>query len=438
MPLKNQKALGLAQDWKQEINRIVVLFLAGGAIGFLFGNVLLFLLVFLLSYLVYILVQLRKLDHWLNQLQSDKTSPPPESSGYWDLLFDDIAKLHLGGETARQELQSTLNRAQSSVSALDFGVVLIDKNNGLEWWNRKAETLLGIRFPVDRGQTASNLIRDPDFTRYFSQSSYEEPLVTSSPLNSSTILEFSITRFGQNEKLLIVRDITQVHRLEMMRKDFVGNVSHELRTPITVISGYLENLLDNRQVLDKKWAKAIEQMHQQSKRVENILRDLLILTRLETRATSSNLTEVTVRDLLNEVKNDTLNIYEDHRHNMSVECDDELKLTADRGELYSAVSNLCINAAKYTPDGGNIELKGARTASGIEISVTDNGIGIEAQHIPRLTERFYRVDVSRSSRTGGTGLGLAIVKHILARHGATLHIESEFGKGSRFTCRFPA
>ena len=438
MPRKNKKALSLAQDWKQELNRILVLLLAGGAIGFLFDNVLLFLLLTLISYIIFSLIQLRKLNGWLDQLHEDKTSPPPESSGYWDILFDDISKLNREGERARNDLQHILDRAQSSVSALDIGVVLIDRNNSLEWWNSKAEQLLGIRFPVDRGQAASNLIRDPAFTSYFSLAEYEEPLVTSSPLNSNTILEFSITRFGQNEKLLILRDITQVHRLEMMRKDFIGNVSHELRTPITVISGYLENLLDNAHIMDKKWEKPIEQMYQQSRRVENILRDLLILSRLETRATSSNLTEVNVRDLLNEARNDTLNIFEDHHHNVTIECDAELRLTADRGELYSAVSNLCINAAKYTPDGGDIQLQGVRTANGIEISVRDNGIGIEAQHIPRLTERFYRVDVSRSGSTGGTGLGLAIVKHILARHGATLQIESEFGKGSKFTCRFPA
>ena len=428
----------MSQDWKQELNRILVLLLAGGAIGFLFDNVFLFLFLTLIFYVTFTLLQLRKLNRWLDKLHADRTRPPPESSGYWDILYDDIFKLNQEGEKARRDLQRILDRAQSSVSALDIGVVLIDRNNALEWWNSKAELLLGIRFPEDRGQAASNLIRDPAITSYFSQAEYEEPLVTSSPVNSNTILEFSITRFGQNDKLLILRDITQVHRLEMMRKDFVGNVSHELRTPITVISGYLENLLDNAQVLDKKWEKAIEQMHQQSKRVENILRDLLILSRLETRATSSNLTEVNVGDLLDEARNDTLNIFEDNHHNVTVECDGELKLTADRSELYSAVSNLCINAAKYTPDGGNIQLRGIRTASGIEISVQDNGIGIEAQHIPRLTERFYRVDVSRSSSTGGTGLGLAIVKHILVRHGATLQIESEFGKGSKFTCRFPA
>jgi two-component system phosphate regulon sensor histidine kinase PhoR len=437
VPLSVEKALSLAQDWKQEINRILVMLLAGGAIGFLFGNITFSLVLTLFLYIAYSLIQLRKLNHWLSMLQADNASPPPESSGYWEILSDDIFKLHQDGEKARKELQHTLDRAQSSVSALDIGVVLIDRTNSLEWWNRKAELLLGIKFPIDRGQNAGNLIRNPAFTRYFSQQEYSEPLVSGSPLNSNTILEFSITRFGHNEKLLLVRDITQMHKLEMMRKDFVGNVSHELRTPITVISGYLENLIDNRQILDKKWAKAIEQMHQQSQRVENILRDLLILSRLETRATSTNLIDVNVGALLNEVKNDTCNIYEDRHHNFTVECDESLELNSDRSELYSAISNLCINAAKYTPDGGNIQLRGKQTPAGIEISVIDNGIGIEPQHIPRLTERFYRVDVSRSSSTGGTGLGLAIVKHILARHGATLHIESQPGRGSRFTCRFP-
>jgi two-component system phosphate regulon sensor histidine kinase PhoR len=222
-----------------------------------------------------------------------------------------------------------------------------------------------------------------------------------------------------------------------MRKDFVGNVSHELRTPITVITGYLENLLDHKADLDPRWQKALEQMHQQSQRVENILRDLLILSRLETKAISLQQNHLNVKTLLNEIRHDTLNIFVEKHHSLSVECEDSLILRADRGELYSALSNLAFNAAKYTPAGGHIKLKGESGAAGVEISVLDNGIGIEEQHIPRLTERFYRVDASRSNSTGGTGLGLAIVKHILARHGANLHISSAYGKGSCFTCRFP-
>ncbi len=427
----------MTQDWRLEINRIALVLLAGGLCGLLFGNLFLFLFLALALLLIYFLLQLRKLDAWLQDLQLDSQSAPPESTGYWGVLTDRLFQLHRDGIKAKTELEHILSRAQKSVAALDFGVILIDSKSRLEWWNTKAETLLGVRFPQDRGQNAGNLIRDPGFTRYFSRASYTEPLVITSPRNSSIMLEFSITLFGENEKLMIVRDITQVYRLEMMRKDFVGNVSHELRTPITVISGYLENLLDSYPGLEPKWRKALEQMHQQSQRVENILRDLLILSRLETRAISLDQTQVKLGELLNEIRNDTANIFEEKNHTITVECDPDITLKADRGELYSAISNLSINAAKYTPAGGTIVLRARHVAGGIDVSVSDNGIGIASQHIPRLTERFYRVDVSRSSSTGGTGLGLAIVKHILARHGANLHIDSELDVGSTFTCRFP-
>ncbi|MCB1670622.1 MAG: phosphate regulon sensor histidine kinase PhoR [Gammaproteobacteria bacterium] len=426
----------MAKDWRLEINRILFMLLAGGLLGFLFGNVPLFLFLALLVYVVFSVLQLRKLDRWLGEIKEGAQAPPPESYGFWGQLFDAVYRLHRDGIKAREDVQHILARAQKSVAALDFGIILIDRKNALEWWNTKAEALLGIRFPVDRGQNAYNLIRDPRFTSYFSRQDYTEPLIVNAPVNNNIILEFNITRFGENEKLMIVRDVTQVQKLEMMRKDFVGNVSHELRTPITVISGYLETLLENNQILEPRWKKALEQMHQQSLRMENILRDLLILSRLETRAISLDQKPVNVSGLLKEIKGDTLNIFEDKDHSISVECDDNLMLTGDRGELYSAISNLSINAAKYTPAGGRIVLRGRRTATGVEVCVEDNGIGIAAHHIPRLTERFYRVDVSRSSSTGGTGLGLAIVKHILARHGATLHIESEPGSGSRFCCRF--
>ncbi len=426
----------MAQDWRLEINRILLVLLAGGLLGFLFGNIPLFLFFAALIYLGFCLMQLRKLDHWLQKLKEGSQAPPPDGIGYWGLLFDNVYRLHRDSIKAQEELQHTLARAQKSVAALDIGLILIDYKNALEWWNIKAEALLGIHFPNDRGQNASNLIRDPRFTQFFSQREYTDPLIINSPVNNNLILEVNITLFGENEKLVIVRDVTQVQKLEMMRKDFVGNVSHELRTPITVISGYLETLLDNSQFLEPKWKKAVEQMHQQSQRMENILRDLLILSRLETRAISIGQKPVNVHSLLNEIRGDTLNIFEDKDHSITVECDEEIMLTGDRGELYSAISNLSINAAKYTPAGGRIVLRGTRTDTGIEVAVKDNGIGIAAQHIPRLTERFYRVDVSRSSSTGGTGLGLAIVKHILARHGATLHVESSPGNGSCFTCRF--
>lgn len=251
------------------------------------------------------------------------------------------------------------------------------------------------------------------------------------------MLEFQITLFGEGERLMLVRDVSQIHRLESMRKDFVGNVSHELRTPITVINGYLETLLDHKDSVAPRWIKPIEQMHQQSQRMENIVRDLLTLSRLETKAPAKEQDRIDVNSLLRELKGDAEQVFENKSHSFELESDQDLYLRGNSSELYSAISNLLFNAAKYTPENGAIKLVAKLCDKGLNVEVIDNGVGIAQQHIPRLTERFYRVDESRSTDTGGTGLGLAIVKHVLARHGAHLEIHSELGKGSRFVCHFP-
>ena len=260
------------------------------------------------------------------------------------------------------------------------------------------------------------------------------------PGDNSRTLEFEIALFGERERLMIVRDVTRLHRMELMREDFVGNVSHELGTPITVIKGYVENIMDNVRDLDEKWRKPLRQMLQQSTRMENIVRDLLMLTALETKEVKRQQKPFNIRQLIQEIQQDTEQVYQSRSHEFDFSCDPELEIVGDRAELYSALTNLAQNAAKYTPDRGAIRIEADYAGEGevFEIRVIDNGIGVEPQHIPRLTERFYRVDVSRSSETGGTGLGLAIVKHILMRHDADLHISSESGNGSTFSCRFPA
>lgn len=283
----------------------------------------------------------------------------------------------------------------------------------------------------------TNLIRDPAFTAYFGRNVYDEPLHINAPGDSGKRLEILIALFGENERLIIVRDISQLHRLELMRKDFVGNVSHELGTPITVIKGYLEAILDNIQDLDGKWEKPVIQMHQQSSRMENIVKDLLTLSALETGTPSRKQSSFALIQLLSEIVNDARQIFAQQDHQFSLSCDENIKFIGDRGELYSAIANLVSNAAKYTPYQGKINILIRLSEDFLEAHVEDNGPGIEAQHLPRLTERFYRVDVSRSSETGGTGLGLAIVKHIVNRHDGELTVSSEVGKGSCFTCRFP-
>jgi two-component system phosphate regulon sensor histidine kinase PhoR len=427
----------LLQNWRKELHRVLFVLAAAIVLGLVFDQLLLFLLVTLTAYFANAIYQVRRLYLWLSHLAEESNTPPPESKGFWGDIFDGIYRLQQRERRASEYLQSILDKAQESSAALEMAVILIDKQGNLDWWNKAGGDLLGLRYPQDKHQPATNLIRDPRFSDYFYKEKFSEPLTINSPRDNNIVLEFQITLFGEREKLIVVRDITQIHRLELMRKDFVANVSHELRTPITVISGYLETLLENIDSIEPRWRKPLQQMQQQSRRMENIVRDLLMLSRLETKAITRQQTAIDVRQLLLEVRSDSLQLFADKGHDISVACEQGMLLRADRSELYSAVSNLVFNAAKYTPAGGRIVIEVAVDSNALRISVSDNGIGIEEHHIPRLTERFYRVDVSRASSTGGTGLGLAIVKHVLVRHGATLDIASQPGKGSCFTCIFP-
>jgi len=427
----------LPSNWQTELNRLVIIVLTAVTVGWLVNQVLLSVLIAITAYLFYFLYQLKRLNNWLVTLTLVEDAEPPESSGLWGAIFDGIFRLQQGKKAALANLYFTLQRAQRSADALNMAIVLLDKNDSLEWWNSAAEKLLGFRKSSDEGQAITNLIRHPLFIAYYAEENYQQPLTLASPANSNTMLEFQIIMFGEKERLIVARDITQIERLGLMRKDFIANVSHELRTPITVISGYLETLIDNAELSDPRWSKAIDQMYQQSRRVENIVRDLLMLSRLETRAINLQQNAINLSALLAEIQRDTADVISEYKHELVLECDPELSINGERQEIYSAISNLVLNAAKYTPEAGKIRICCEQSPEEITIAVIDNGIGIASEHIPRITERFYRVDVSRSKNTGGTGLGLAIVKHILVRHNANLEIASELGKGSCFKCRFP-
>ena len=411
--------------------------LGAGLVGWLLGRPWPALLVALLCYALLNIYQLQKLSLWLSQDPTKSGTEPPEGFGIWGEIFDGIYHLQKMERKSSVYLENIIGKAQESSTALEMAVVMINKQGNIEWWNLASEELLGFKYPQDKNQSVSNLIRNPRFASYFQQENYDETLKLEAPGDNRKILEFQIALFGEHEKLMIVRDITQLQRLEQMRTDFVGNVSHELATPITVIKGYLEAILDNMDDLNEKWRKPIKQMRQQSMRMENIVRDLLMLTSLETKNITKHRENVDVAKLIKEIESDTRQMFEDKAHTFAIDCDNAAIIIGNRSELYSALSNLVINAAKYTPVKGKISLSAQFDDDGLRIKVTDTGIGIEQQHIPRLTERFYRVDVSRSSETGGTGLGLAIVKHILKRHDAELHIESKPGLGSSFSCHFP-
>jgi two-component system phosphate regulon sensor histidine kinase PhoR len=426
----------LNRNWHGVLLRHLLLLIGGCLLlGSLTGHYGLCLAVGLALYLANTLRHLLRLQHWL-RYQPDQ--PPPEGHGLWGDVFDNIYNLQRKDSRARARLQGVIDRVQESTAALRDAVVMLDTDGNLEWWNRAAEVLLGLKTPQDGGQPIANLVRHPRFKEYFEAEQYAEPLEMPSPLNDRLRLQFMITRYGNNEHLMVVRDVTRIHQLEQMRKDFIANVSHELRTPLTVITGYLETLLDNAGHLNPRWLRALQQMQQQGSRMQTLLNDLLLLAKLEATDYPSDNQPVDVRALLQSIANDATALSGERHHQITLDATPGLSMKGSEPELRSAFSNLVFNGVKYTPDNGRVHVRWWQDENGAHLSVQDSGIGIEPKHIPRLTERFYRVDSSRSSSTGGTGLGLAIVKHVLLRHKGRLEITSVPGKGSTFTCHFPA
>jgi two-component system phosphate regulon sensor histidine kinase PhoR len=385
-------------------------------------------------YLAWTLKQLMRLHHWLRHHKPDE--PPPDGYGLWGEVFDSIYHLQRRDQRVRGRLQAVIDRVQESTAALKDAVIMLDSEGNLEWWNRAAETLLGLKTPQDSGQPVTNLVRHPRFKEYFEQGSYAEPLEIPSPVNDRLRIQMLITRYGNNEHLMLVRDVTRLYQLEQMRKDFVANVSHELRTPLTVICGYLETLLDNVDEINPRWARALQQMQQQGGRMQTLLNDLLLLAKLEATDYPSDNQPIAVPSLLQSIAADAQALSGSKNQKITLDIDSDTSLKGSEAELRSAFSNLIFNAVKYTQAEGQIRIRWWVDGRGAHLSVQDSGIGIDPKHIPRLTERFYRVDSSRASNTGGTGLGLAIVKHVLLRHRGSLEINSVPGKGSVFICNF--
>lgn len=385
-------------------------------------------------YLGWTLKQLLRLHDWLRQHKPDEA--PPDGYGLWGEVFDSIYHLQRRDQRVRGRLQAVIDRVQESTAALKDAVIMLDSDGNLEWWNRAAETLLGLKTPQDSGQPVTNLVRHPRFKEYFEQENYLEPLEIPSPISDRLRIQLHITRYGNNEHLMLVRDVTRIHQLEQMRKDFVANVSHELRTPLTVIAGYLETLLDNVEEVNPRWVRALTQMQQQGVRMQTLLNDLLLLAKLEATDYPSDNQPVAIDSLLQSIKGDAQALSGQRNQRIILDAEPGVRLKGSEAELRSAFSNLVFNAVKYTQDEGQIRIRWWADAQGAHLSVQDSGIGIDPKHLPRLTERFYRVDSSRNSTTGGTGLGLAIVKHVLLRHRGRLEISSVPGHGSTFTCHF--
>ncbi|MCP1314878.1 MULTISPECIES: phosphate regulon sensor histidine kinase PhoR [unclassified Halomonas] len=425
--------------WSRELWRIAWLGTLGVVLGWLFGAPGFGLALGLAACLFHHLRQLRALYQWLTLEPSEE---PPAAKGLWGDLLDRLYRYQKSQRITQGRLRAMLARIQESSEAMRDSVVMLDRHGDLEWWNSAATEMLGLQTAHDRGQHITNLLRDPGFVRYFASREYGEPLTLTSPIDERRILQYQITLYGDDERLLMARDITRLHRLEQMRQDFVANVSHELRTPLTVLSGYLETYGDLSDQLPPRLGRGILQMQAQTRRMENLVNDLLLLSRLEIDQGGKDHHPLALTPLLDSICQDARALSaQQHETPQRIELDLEgdLRLMGSEQELRSAISNLAFNAVRYTPAGSHIVLRSGVLPTGeAYVEVQDDGHGIDPIHIPRLTERFYRVDKGRSTATGGTGLGLAIVKHVLLRHDARLVIDSLPEQGARFRCVFPA
>jgi len=423
--------VNLAGSWRGELRKLLLVLAASAVVGYLSGYTLEALSLGLAGVAGSWLWQLWRMRRWLENPEQ----APPEGSGIWGLIYDTIYGLQRENRDARSRLQSTVDYLRSSFASMRDGVVILTQSGAIEWCNGAAGNLLGLQYPRDRGQPVLNLLRWPAFHDYFLGGEFQAPLQLQRAAEGKQILQIDITTFAGGDFLIFARDVTRMVQIEQMRRDFVGNVSHELRTPLTVFRGYLDTIRSSDQFADPRLVRPLEQMEAQVQRMETLLNDLLWLSRIESIREERKSENVDMPALLEELREELRQSYPERLVVLDLSSRDPV--VGDYLELRSAVSNLVINALKYSPDDQPVEVRWQRTEGAMRLDVHDHGIGIEEQHLPRLTERFYRVDVSRSTRTGGTGLGLAIVKHVAAVHRAELIIDSEPGRGSVFSLRFP-
>lgn len=401
-------------------------------LGITFDAIFVFLFFALLIYLVWNLYNLNKLSQWLAKPKKQT----PEVTGIWDEVYYQLYHLYKRQRSARRKLTSILTRFQKSTQALPYATIVLNELNEIEWFNPAASQMFNLHARIDIGQRLDNLIRQPKFSKYLRLKKFKKPVELL--INQKKIF-LNITPYGSGQFLVSARDITSRSKLDDMRRDFISNASHELRTPLTVMTGYVEFLQHKS---DEVSAVPLERIQQQVSRMNTIIAELIELARLESSEIIDSSVSVDVHQLLQDVFDEIL-LLDDNRHrielviNLKNEENNSSKLFGSYDELRMAFSNLLTNAVRYTPENGEIKLLATSNETSISIAVEDNGYGIEYEHIPRLTERFYRVDEGRSREKGGTGLGLAIVKHVLDRHNANLHIHSVVGKGTTFRCDFP-
>jgi len=423
----------MTRPLKSELLLVALLLGASLLVGTAAGQLTPVFCVALSGYLLWHLVNLWRLLRWLRL----GAGSPPRFHGLARLLSDALQDILVSRAKGKVKRSRALKRMREAISALPDAAVILDRDGRIEWSNPASRHLLGLNWPKGNGSSIARLITDPEFHACLAAQQGHQSVEIAAPTASGLTLAVQLTRFGKkHQRLLVGRDITALRNLDHVRRDFIANVSHELRTPLTVMSGFLETMQDDAAHCPQ-WARSVELMEQQARRMQALVNDLLILSRLEMDSDSER-DPVPVPALLATVIDVARSVSGDNAHRIELHADPALWLLGSTGQLQSVFSNLVVNAVQHSPPGTHIKVQWRRVGDEALFSVVDDGDGIPLQHLPRLTERFYRVDKARSRRKGGTGLGLAIVKHALARHDSQLEISSPEGEGARFECRFPA
>lgn len=416
--------------WRREIFTITLLLLLAIVAGLLIGKVSLLLLIVVSAVLARQLFQIHRFVNWLKQ---GGRLPYPKTTGIWEDIYYSVYRIKKNERRRKKKLSKMLKEFRQSTEALPDAAIVLGADNRIEWSNKPAREVFGLH-ANDKGQRIPNLIRFPEFVQYLKSENFKEALIIPSPVNNRIILAVRIVTYGANLRLLLAQDVTQLKKMELMRKDFVANVSHELRTPLTVMKGYLETLQDMDDGLSPLLTTSFQQMIAQTERMQHLVDDLLLLAHLETQKKKSHCVDIPL--LLNELCKEGNSLKNGHnRIVLSLESD--AHIIGDVHELRSAFTNLVVNALNYSPEDSLVTIRWSQLNNNLILAVEDKGEGIAETDIPRITERFYRVETKRRNRVKGTGLGLAIVKHVLMRHDGELFISSQLGKGSCFSCHFP-
>jgi len=421
----------MSPAWSFALARLIGVVAIAAVVGYFLGQISLTVSVALAAYLALTYVRLYRLERWLRKR---RTEEPPDFHGVWGDVVALVMRIYRRKQFHKRRIVQLFREFRRMTTAMPDGVVVMSADREIQWFNRNAARLLKLRRKVDYGQRIDNLVRHPDFIRYLASGDFSQPVVIRSTVDASLHLALHVVAYGAGQQLLLVRDVTRQIRLEAMRKDFVANASHELRSPLTVITGYVDALADDPG-MDPAWHGPLEEMRRQAERMRAVVDALIELSRLESSSGEAATDLIDVGGMLTLMRREVLAL-EPHPE-VALELESDAKLLGSEQEVHSIFSNLISNAVKYTPPEGRIDIRWWVDASGGHFSVRDTGVGIAREHLPRITERFYRVDPGRARSTGGSGLGLAIVKHAVQRHGGSLEIESEEGVGSRFTCHFP-